>query len=84
MPDSRQQQSPFGRFRLEVSEAEQGREVVIRSSIDVSRHRIPPGEYAAFRAFLGALDAALRQSLLLEKEGERTSQGGTPGTGAPP
>jgi hypothetical protein len=38
---------------------------------------VPPGEYAAFRSFLGALDAALRQSLLLERETERTSRGET-------
>jgi hypothetical protein len=77
LPDSRQQQTPFGRFRLEVSEVDQGREVVIRSTIDISKHRVPPGEYAAFRSFLGALDAALRQSLLLERETERTSRGET-------
>jgi transglutaminase-like putative cysteine protease/tetratricopeptide (TPR) repeat protein len=77
LPDGREQQSPFGRFRLEVSELPEGREVLVRSSIDVSRHRVPPGEYAAFRAFLGSLDAALRQSLLLEHESERhTQQGG--------
>jgi hypothetical protein len=45
--------------------------VVVKSLLDVTRHRIAPGDYPAFRAFLGTVDGVLRQSIVLRKdEGE--------------
>ena len=53
--------SPFGSFRLEVA-AERG-VVRVRSSLNVTRARIVPADYARFRAFLLEVDAALNTPL---------------------
>jgi cellulose synthase operon protein C len=68
LPPSREERSPFGQFHFEVSAPEGSREVVVRSRLEVSRTRIKPGEYLAFRGFLGALDGTLRASVVLEKD----------------
>jgi cellulose synthase operon protein C len=78
LPDPREARSQFGRFRLEIRapapgqgggrEGREVREVVVRSQIEVTQHLVPPGDYPAFRAFLGTLDGALRQTLVLERE----------------
>jgi Domain of Unknown Function with PDB structure (DUF3858) len=68
LPDARDGKSPFGQFRLEVRSETQAREVVVRAHIDISRHLVAPADYPAFRSFLGTLDGALRQTLVLERE----------------
>jgi cellulose synthase operon protein C len=60
-PPARAVDSPFGRFRLEVA-AEHG-VVRVRSSLNVTRARIVPADYARFRAFLLEVDAALNTPL---------------------
>jgi hypothetical protein len=63
---TQQMSSPFGRFALEVTAVDGGRAVKVSSRTEISKPRITPLEYAAFRAFLGQLDAALRQSVVLQ------------------
>jgi hypothetical protein len=67
-PAERHEQSAFGRFDLEVAPAEGGRAVRVRSLIEVQRHRIAPADYGAFRKFLGTIDGALAERLVLAKE----------------
>jgi tetratricopeptide (TPR) repeat protein len=67
-PAARHEQSPFGRFDLEIAPVEAGRAVRVRSLLEVQRHRIPPSEYGAFRKFLGTIDGALGERLVLGKE----------------
>jgi hypothetical protein len=66
LPPARAAESPFGRFRLDVS-ADGDRTVRVRSSLDVNRYRIAPADYARFRAFLGEIDAALAGRITVEK-----------------
>jgi transglutaminase-like putative cysteine protease len=56
-PARRVVESPFGRFTIEVEI--DGSVVRIRSSLNVTRARIPADEYARFRGFLLEVDAAL-------------------------
>jgi transglutaminase-like putative cysteine protease len=53
---------PFGRLTVDVT-AEPGGLVRVHTFLDVTRFRIPPGEYAAFRSFLGDIDAAFADRL---------------------
>ena len=59
---ARQVAGPFGRLRVDVT-AEAGGVVRVHSFLDVTRFRIPPAEYAAFRAFLGDIDAAFAERI---------------------
>jgi transglutaminase-like putative cysteine protease/Flp pilus assembly protein TadD len=52
--------SAFGRLTVEVTPAPGGL-VRVHTFLDVTRFRIPPGEYAAFRAFLGDIDSAFAE-----------------------
>jgi hypothetical protein len=70
-PATRHEKNAFGRFDLEVTPAEAGRAVRVRSLIEIERHRIPPAEYGAFRKFLGTIDGALAERLVLGKEDRR-------------
>jgi hypothetical protein len=54
--------SPFGRLTVEVTAAPGGL-VRVHTLLDVTRSRIPPGEYAAFRAFLGDIDSAFAERI---------------------
>jgi hypothetical protein len=67
VPADRTLASPFGKFVLEVRARAGERQVRVSSRTEISRYRIPPAEYGAFRAFLGQLDAALRQSIVVRK-----------------
>jgi tetratricopeptide (TPR) repeat protein/transglutaminase-like putative cysteine protease len=58
----RELSGPYGRFTLEVA-AEPGGLVRVRTFLDVTRYRIPAAEYAAFRAFLGDIDAILAERI---------------------
>ena len=60
-PAPRAIESPFGSFRLDVA-SERGT-VRVRSSLNVTRARIAPGDYARFRAFLLEVDAVLNTPL---------------------
>jgi transglutaminase-like putative cysteine protease len=53
--------SPFGSFRLDVA-GDRGT-VRVRSSLNVTRARIAPADYAKFRAFLLEVDAVLNSPL---------------------
>jgi transglutaminase-like putative cysteine protease/tetratricopeptide (TPR) repeat protein len=59
---SRRVESPFGTLRLDVT-SEPGGVVRVRSYLDVSHFRIAPADYAAFRAFLGDIDATFAARL---------------------
>jgi hypothetical protein len=67
-PAARHQDSPFGRFDLEVSVDHDGSEVRVRSLLEVVRDRVSPADYQAFRKFLGAVDGALGERLVLIRE----------------
>jgi transglutaminase-like putative cysteine protease len=56
-PARRVIEGPFGRFSLDVSL--DGAVLRVRSSLNVTRARISPEDYARFRAFLMEVDAAL-------------------------
>ena len=62
-PPPRTIESPFGRFRLSVEV--EGGVVRVRSALDVTRARIPAADYLRFRAFLGEVDAALAQPVVV-------------------
>lgn len=63
LPAARSLDSPFGRFALEVDR--DGHVVRVHSRLDVVRHRLPPADYGEFRRFLGDVDAALGQRILV-------------------
>jgi tetratricopeptide (TPR) repeat protein len=67
-PGPRRDRNPFGRFELEVSPVENGRALRVRSLIEVERHRISPGEYGAFRKFLGVIDGVLGERIIVAKD----------------
>jgi transglutaminase-like putative cysteine protease/Flp pilus assembly protein TadD len=58
----RQLAGPFGRLTVDVT-AEPGGLIRVHTFLDVTRFRIPPGEYAAFRAFLGDIDSAFAERI---------------------
>lgn len=70
LPTARHEDNGFGRFDLEATASADGRRLLVRSWLDVERHRVAPGEYGAFRRFLGAIDAALNERVVLVREGE--------------
>ncbi|HEY0712869.1 MAG TPA: DUF3858 domain-containing protein, partial [Polyangia bacterium] len=61
--------SPFGTLSLTVQPTEDQRGVRVTSQIAITQNRIPPEQYPAFRAFLGQIDRALRQSIALRPAG---------------
>jgi hypothetical protein len=67
-PGIRHEESPFGRFDLEVAPDADGRTVRVHSLIEVDRNRIPPADYPAFRKFLGGIDSALGERLVVGKD----------------
>jgi tetratricopeptide (TPR) repeat protein len=69
LPAGRHLESRFGTFSLEVTQTEaQGhREIHVASRTEITQYRVGPADYPAFRAFLGQLDAALRQSIVVRK-----------------
>jgi hypothetical protein len=66
-PSPRAVDSPFGRFRLDIEV--DGDVVRVRSALDVTRARISPDDYPRFRAFLGEVDAALDERLVVAPPG---------------
>jgi transglutaminase-like putative cysteine protease/tetratricopeptide (TPR) repeat protein len=59
---------PFGSLRVEVTTAPGGT-VRVHSFLDVTRARIAPADYPAFRAFLGEIDAAFAERLAVGPAG---------------
>jgi transglutaminase-like putative cysteine protease len=66
VPAARAAESPFGRFELTLS-VEHAGEIRVRSLLDVTRHRIAPADYPAFRAFLSEIDAALASHIAIRR-----------------
>lgn len=64
-PAPRTISSAFGRFVLDVDGATGSEQVQIHAVVDVTKPRITPSEYPAFRRFLGAIDAALSERVLV-------------------
>jgi tetratricopeptide (TPR) repeat protein len=57
VPEPRHLQTPFGSFTFEV--APHGEEIDVVARLTVTRHRVTPSDYPAFRRFLLDVDAAL-------------------------
>lgn len=58
--------TPVGKFSLEVEPQDDG--AVVRSRLQLTRARITPAEYDAFRQFLRQVDASLEQSFEVTPE----------------
>jgi tetratricopeptide (TPR) repeat protein len=67
-PPARTLEGPFGSLRVEVTSAPGG-VVRVHSFLDVTRARIAPADYAAFRSFLGEIDAAFAERLAVGPAG---------------
>lgn len=67
LPEARHIETPFGSYVLTVEKGEDG-EVRLRGVLTVTRHRVEPNEYAAFRRFCLDVDAALSQELVITHE----------------
>jgi len=67
-PAPRALTGPFGRVSLAVT-LEAGGIVRVRSFLDVTRARITPAEYGAFRAFLGDIDAVFGERVAVGPAG---------------
>jgi tetratricopeptide (TPR) repeat protein len=63
LPDAVKLDTPFGKVELKA-ESQAGK-VVVKSRIVLTKSRVSPSEYAAFRAFCEAADNALGQRLVL-------------------
>jgi cellulose synthase operon protein C len=81
-PAPRQLDSPFGRFRQEFTVSDDGREMTVRSLVEVAQNRISADQYGHFRAFLAVLDGAFRQTVTIRKSSEqdRAEPESPPGT----
>jgi tetratricopeptide (TPR) repeat protein len=64
-PTPQRIETPFGRASVEVDSAPG--KVVVRTRLALDRVRVPPAEYAAFRAFCEAADRAFGQRIVLGK-----------------
>ncbi len=69
LPKDTELETPHG--RLSLSWRRDGDRVVVESTVVLSQSRIPPGEYASFRTFLGRIDQALDQKLVLRPSAAR-------------
>ena len=67
-PARRHEDTAFGSFDLQFVSGQGGRVLTVRSTIDVRQHRVPPDQYSAFRVFLRAIDAALDERIVLQKD----------------
>jgi hypothetical protein len=67
-PGPRHERNAFGRFELDVVAIDNGRSLRVRSLIQVERHRVAPADYGAFRKFLGSIDGALGERIVVAKE----------------
>jgi tetratricopeptide (TPR) repeat protein len=67
-PSARHERGAFGHFDLEIAPLDNGRSLRVRTTIQVDQHRISPAQYGAFRKFLGAIDGALGEHIVLAKD----------------
>ncbi|HNN51550.1 MAG TPA: DUF3857 domain-containing protein [Pseudomonadota bacterium] len=70
LPESRNIESPFGRFQLQIEQhpGKNGIAVTAKSELRIDRHRVAASDYPAFRTFLSEVDSALAQELLVGRE----------------
>jgi tetratricopeptide (TPR) repeat protein len=66
LPAGKTLDTPVGKFSLEVEPRDDG--VAVRSRLQLTRARITPAEYDAFRQFLRQVDASLEQSFEVTPE----------------
>jgi cellulose synthase operon protein C len=66
LPAGKTVDTPVGKFSLEVRAEVDG--AVVRSHLELTRPRITPAEYDAFRQFLRQVDASLEQSFEVTPE----------------
>lgn len=69
VPAARDEQTDFGSFRFAVESSPNGDAVTVRTHLDMRAHRFVPDAYPKFRAFLGVIEAALRERLEIERVG---------------
>jgi hypothetical protein len=67
-PGERKIESPFGEFSLAVASSKDGRAIEVTTVLLVTKNRIEPPSYAAFRAFLRDTDAALAERVVVGAE----------------
>jgi tetratricopeptide (TPR) repeat protein len=67
-PGARKIDSPFGEFTLAVESPKDGRTIRVSTVLLVTKNRIEPANYAAFRAFLRDTDAALAERVTVGAE----------------
>jgi transglutaminase-like putative cysteine protease/tetratricopeptide (TPR) repeat protein len=72
LPEARVVEAPFGKFQLAVDV--RGGEVVVTATLEVTRHRIARGDYAAFRAFCADVDAAVAQEIVVAAERPKSAE----------
>jgi hypothetical protein len=65
LPEARTVTAPFGHFTLTARQTADTIEVA--TALEVDRHRIAREDYAAFRRFCAAVDAALAQDVVIGK-----------------
>lgn len=68
LPDAGVAESTFGRLAMAVEQ--QGREVVVRTRLELTQDRVSPADYAAFRRWVEEADRILRQRLIVAPGGE--------------
>jgi transglutaminase-like putative cysteine protease/Flp pilus assembly protein TadD len=66
LPEARTVTAPFGKFTLAVDA--RGTQVAVTAILEIDRHRIAVGDYAAFRKFCESVDAAVAQELVVDRE----------------
>jgi hypothetical protein len=67
-PGARKIESPFGTFTLAVDSSKDLHTIGVTTVLLVTRNRIEPSDYAAFRAFLRDTDAALAERMVVGVE----------------
>jgi tetratricopeptide (TPR) repeat protein/transglutaminase-like putative cysteine protease len=67
-PSARKIESPFGEFTLAVKDSKDLRTLSVSTVLLVTKNRIEPQSYAAFRAFLRDTDAALAERIVVGVE----------------
>jgi hypothetical protein len=66
LPEGGEASSPFGRLKLEFSR--DGNTIKTRTEFAVTRDRVAPSEYPAFRRWVEAADQLLRQQIAIRKD----------------
>jgi len=64
LPEALSIRSPFGSLEIEIDRS--GRQIRIRTTLEIGRYRIEPVEYEEFRRFCRSVDHALERRLVIE------------------